>query len=325
MLKPKKNLLIIVFITINLCVFSKDLPKIYDVSVELSQIEKKQLAKANELISEGMDIWVQVNQRFNPETVLSHQIDSIYNIEAYPLLAKAAECFLEGTTAKYELYHKNCLEFWNKHSHDYPTGVDNAKRLQKEALNYLEKSKVNRRVAENYVNQYVYAYDRFYEAISLEIIATKKEGRALQIYRDWPIHYAYEWDEDVEVNLFSPKFAVVKTEPKVIKPEVKSDIELPDSMIIFYMVQIAAHTIQITPKYLKENVYNGTMAVQELKEEGWFKYTIGHYKTFEEAEKLLNQINVAKAFVVAYKNGKRVPLKEAIEPSPQNPQKQKIK
>src|ERR1035437_6629229 len=244
MLKSRENLLFIVFITINLCVFSKDLPKVYDAPVELSSIEKKQLANANELIKEGIDLWAQVNQRFNPETVLSHKIDSVYNVEAYPLLAKAAECFLEGTTAKYEVYHKNCLEFWNKHSHDYPTGVDNAKRLQKEALNYLEKSKVNRRIAENYVNQYVYAYDRFYEAISLEIIATKKEGRALQIYRDWPIHYAYEWDEDVEVNLFSPKVAVVKIEPKVIQPEIKQ-IALSDSMIVFYMIQIAAHTNQI--------------------------------------------------------------------------------
>jgi hypothetical protein len=324
MLISRKNLLFIVFVTINLCVFSKDLPKVYDVAVELSQIEKKQLAKANELIKEGMDLWVQVNQRFNPETVLSHEIDSIYNIEAYPLLAKAAECFLEGTTAKYEVYHKNCLEFWNKHSHDYPTGVDNAKRLQKEALNYIEKSKVNRRVAENYVNQYVYAYDRFYEAISLEIIATKKEGRALLIYRDWPIHYAYEWDEDVEVNLFSPKVAVVKNEPKVTQPEVKPEVELPDSMIVFYMVQIAAHTIQLLPDNLK-NIYNGNMPIQELREDGWFKYTLGRYKTFEEAEKLLNQVKVARAFVVAYKNGKRVPLKEAAEPILHNPQRQKIK
>jgi hypothetical protein len=314
MLKSRKNLFIIVLIAVNLCAFSKDLPKIYDVPVELGQIEKRQLEKANELIRQGMDLWNQINQRYNPETVLSHKIDSIYNVEAYPLLAKAADYFLEGTTEKYEIYHKNCLEFWNKHSHDYPTGVDNARRLQKEALNYLEKSKLNRRVAGNYVNQYVYAYDRFYEAFSLEIIATKKEGRALQIYRDWPIHYAYEWDDDVEENLFAKAVVVVKKEePKVVQPEIKQ-VELPDSMIVFYMVQIAAHTIQITPKYIKENIYNGTMPIEELKEDGWFKYTIGHYKTFDEAEKLLNQINVSKAFVVAYKNGKRVPLKEATVP-----------
>ena len=313
MLKPRKNLLFILFITINLCVFSKDLPKVYDVPIELSSIEKKQLANANELIKEGIDLWAQVNQRFNPETVLSHTIDSVYNIEAYPLLAKAAECFLEGTTAKYEVYHKNCLEFWNKHSHDYPTGVDNAKSLQKEALNYLEKAKVNRRIADNYTNQYIYAYDRFYEAISLEIIATKKEGRALQIYRDWPVHYAYEYDEDVVVNLFSPKVAVVvKPEPKIVESDIRP-IVISDSMIIFYMVQIAAHTIQMLPDYIKTNIYDGDRPVQELREDGWFKYTIGHYRTFEEAEKLLNELKIAKAFVVAYKNGKRVSLKEAAE------------
>jgi hypothetical protein len=212
------------------------------------------------------------------------------------------------------------LEFWAKHNKtDYPTGVDNAKKMQKEALNYLEKAKLNRRVAENYDHQYVYAYDRYYEAISLEIIAAKKEGRALQVYRDWPVHYAYEWDEDVEVDLFSPKTKPVAVKgPKIVLPEIKKEVELPDSMIIYYMVQIAAHTIQISPKYIKENVYEGQMPVSELKEEGWYKYTIGHYKTLDEAERLLNQINVAKAFVVAYKNGKRVPIKEAIDNQPKN-------
>jgi hypothetical protein len=71
--------------------------------------------------------------------------------------------------------------------------------------------------------------------------------------------------------------------------------------------------VQISAKEL-ENIYNGTMPVQELREEGWFKYTIGHYKTWDEAEKLLNQVKVARAFIVAYKNGKRVPLKDAIDP-----------
>jgi hypothetical protein len=313
MLKMKPIYLFVIIIAFNNSLFSKDLPKNTDVPVEFSSMEKKKLEQANELIKEGMDLWSELNHRFNPESVLSHKIDSIYNVEAYPILAKAAENFMEGTTAKYEIYHKNCLEFWAKHKYDYPTGVDNAKRMQKEALNYLEKAKLNRRVAANYVNQYVYAYDRFYEAISLEIIAAKKEGRALQVYLDWPVHYAYEYDEDVEVNLFSPKVAVKKEEPKVIQPEIKVEVELPDSMIIFYMVQIAAHTVHITPKYIKENVYNGQMPVTELKEAGWYKYTIGHYKTFEEAYHLLNQINVLKAFVVAYKNGKRVPLKEAEE------------
>jgi hypothetical protein len=290
--------------------FSKDLPKDYIVPVQFSSLDKKKLERADESLKEGMQLWNTLNQRYNPENVLNHLIDSIYNKEAYPVLIKAAKAFLDGATAKYEVYHKNCLEFWGRHKYDTPSGLDNAKRMQKEALNYIEKAKLNRRVAENYVNQYVYAYDRFYEAISLEIIAAKKEGRALQVYLDWPVHYAYEWDEDVEVDLFNPKTQLVakKEEPKIVQPQ---NTELPDSMIIYYEVQIAAHTVPITAKYIKENIYNGKYNVLERREEGWFKYTIGHFKTFEEAYKLLNQVNIDKAFVVAYKNEKRVPIKEA--------------
>jgi len=89
----------------------------------------------------------------------------------------------------------------------------------------------------------------------------------------------------------------------VVKP-------LPDSLIIYYKVQIAAHTVRMTDKYIKTNIYAGNKQVDELKEDGWYKYTIGKFQTFDEANKLLNELKVSKAFVVAYKNNKRVPIKE---------------
>jgi len=129
------------------------------------------------------------------------------------------------------------------------------------------------------------------------------------------VHYAYEWDEDIEVDLFNPKTqSLVKNEePKTLKPEIKKEIELHDSMIIYYEVQIAAHTVPISAKYIKENIYNGNMKILERREEGWYKYTIGHFKNLDEADKLLIKVNVAKAFVVAYKNNRRVPIKETTE------------
>lgn len=295
---------------------AKDLPRTYDAPVKLSKLDEKKIERANELIKAGQDLWNELNQHYNPDNITNYKIDSIYNKDAYPILLKVAQKFAEGNALKYEVYHDNCVDFFKKHRYESPTGLENAKRFQKEAVNYIEKGQANRRAASYYVNEYAKAYAKYYEAISLEIIAVKKVGRALQIYQDWPVHYSYEWDEDIEFDLFNPPAVAVvkKEEPKPEPPKPVEEVkELPDSMIIFYQVQIAAHTLRISPKYISDNVYHGDMPVQEIKEDGWYKYTIGRYKTFEEANNLLKSVKIPKAFVVAYKNGKRVPIKEVNE------------
>lgn len=312
MIKQKSLLLFFLLIASCITVFSKELPKTYDVPVVLSKSDQRKIEQADEKIKAALDLWKTINHSFNPDNANDYRTDSLYCKEGLPLLWKASALFNEGNLLKYNVYHKGCLDFFTKHRYEAPSGLENAKAFQKEAVNYLQKAQLNRRSAENFVNEYKKIYDRFFEAFSLEIIAVKKEGRALQIYMDWPIHYAYVFDEDVEQNLFKPIVATVvpKKDTSVVQPVKEQVIEVPDSTIIYYSVQIAAHTVQMSEQHIHESIYKGDMKILEIHEDGWFKYLIGHYKTLEDAASLLNALNVEKAFVVAYKNGRRVPLKE---------------
>jgi hypothetical protein len=300
------------------------LPKVLDAPVQLSKGEQKKIEKANELINAGIAIWERLVQEYNSKDVKNYKTDSLYYVKAYPLLTEAAQDFEEGNTMKFEVYRKNCAAFWSQHKYDSPSGLENAKKFQKEASNYFQKSQLNRQAAASYNKEYGKAFDRFFEAISLEIIGVKKEGRALQIYRDWPVHYDYVWDEDIEKNLFYVAKPEVKpTEPvavaKEVKPKVTDTIAKPktpeaepyDSTVVYYQVQIVAHTAPLNASYIKQNVYQGDMPIETLREEGWYKYVIGRYRTLEEASQLLQKLKIPKAFVVAYKNHKRVPIKEA--------------
>jgi hypothetical protein len=309
---------LVLFLLIFNPLLAKEFPKMEDVPVKFNKTDQKKQEQANKLFNEGLELWNQLNTQYNPENVTNYKIDSAYNKDAYPLLMQASQLFLDANQLKLGLYLNNCKDFWNKHKYDSPSGLENAKKFEKEAALYYEKASVNRRVADNFVNKYVDAYNRLYEAISLEIIAIKKEGRALQIYRDWPAHFAYEWDEDIEANLFAvvPKVEPVKTEDSTQDVIAQSKIEVTeqhDSTIIYYSVQIAAHTIPMTNNYIRNEIYHGPMLIQEIREEGWYKYLIGHFKKADEAIQLLRTIHVEKAFVVAYRNGKRVPLKELDE------------
>lgn len=307
-------------ITISLSAWAQELPKVLDPPVEFDKGEIKKIEKANELIKNGIITWNQLVAVYNPKNITNPRMDSLYHAKAYNQLVQAAKNIQEGNTTKYEIFKKNSTAFWTKNKYNSPSGLENAKALQKEAGNYMEKASLNREAASNYHREYSKAFARYYEAISLEIIAVKKEGRALQIYRDWPIHYNYVFDEDIVKNLF-PKEKPVETvavaaatqKDSVVAQNVKKEPEPEpyDSTVVYYQVQIVAHTVPLNESYIRMNVYDGDMPVETLKEEGWYKYVIGRYRTFDEANQLLRKVNIPKAFVVAYKNHKRVPIREA--------------
>jgi len=302
---------------------AQEIPKVLDPDLDFEKSETKKLEKANELINSSIATWNRLANEYNPKNITSYKIDSLYYAEAYPLLKKASSDFEEGNMMKFEVFRKNCAAFWSKHRYDSPSGLESAKSLQKEASNYIEKAQLNRQAASSYSKEYAKAFDKFHEAISLEIIAVKKEGRALQLYRDWPVHYNYVYDDDIVKNLFPKETKPVETVAVLVtKPDVKVENKEPesehlsepyDSTVIYYQVQIVAHTAHLNSSYIKMNIYEGPMPVDVLKEEGWYKYVIGRYKTFEEANLLLKKVSIPKAFVVAYKNHKRVPIKEAAE------------
>jgi hypothetical protein len=318
-----QNVIVAIFLMVPArYVSSQELPKVLDAPVEFDKGETKKIDKANELIKSALNTWNRLVKEYNPNDITNYKTDSLYYARAYPLLVEAAKNFQDGNMIKFEVYRKNCQTFWNQHKYDSPSGLDSAKGMQKEASTYIQKAQLNRQAAASYSKEYAKAFARFYEAFALEIIAVKKEGRALQLYRDWPIHYDYVFDADIIKNLFPKDIKPVDVIVASNVPDTKSAVtdtqkvkkiepEPYDSTVIYYQVQIVAHTAPLNLSYIKMNVYGGDMPVETLKEEGWYKYVIGRYKTFSEANQLLRKVNIQKAFVVAYKNHKRVPIKEA--------------
>lgn len=314
----------VVSISIALSIFiglqAQDLPKILDAPVQLDKSDQKKIDRANELIKSGQALWSRLINEYNPKNITNYKIDSAYYVKAYPLLVQAGKNMQEANQMKFEVYRKNCMSFWSKHRYESPSGLEKAKSLQKEATVYFQKAQLNWQAATNYVKEYGKSFERYQEAISLEIIAVKKEGRALQLYTDWPIHYDYVWDEDIEKDLFTiPKPVEIAQQVETPKkdtviqkePEKKYEPEPYDSTVVYYQVQIVAHTVPLNDSYIRMNIYNGSMPIEMLHEEGWYKYVIGRYRTFEEANNLLKEVKIPKAFVVAYKNHKRVPIREA--------------
>ena len=69
-----------------------------------------------------------------------------------------------------------------------------------------------------------------------------------------------------------------------------------------HRVQIAAHKTELTQRALSR-IYYGNKSVEMVNEEGWFKYSIGDFTTYADANKFRKQCGVKNAFIVAFAIG----------------------
>ncbi len=148
-------------------------------------------------------------------------------------------------------------------------------------------------------------------AFDLELIALLHKARAIRIYQDYPIIYAYPWDDDYTIMDHSPRNAIrvveIDESGEMVEP-VSDNTGLKDG--IYYIIQIAAHTSKLSNSELNA-IYNGNRDINMLQEDSWYKYYFGPYRRYEEAEKTLNSLNLRNMFIAAYIDGNRVEVAEA--------------
>jgi hypothetical protein len=80
---------------------------------------------------------------------------------------------------------------------------------------------------------------------------------------------------------------------------------------IEFSVQVAASRVRLTAAQLNE-IYSGQWPVSIIFEDGWYKYQILAGGNMQEALNILGNCGANKAFLVAYKNGRKLLLYKAL-------------
>lgn len=79
---------------------------------------------------------------------------------------------------------------------------------------------------------------------------------------------------------------------------------------VYYVVQIAASFKPLTKTQITDR-YNGDNEILHIEENGYHKYMLGKYKTFQEALQQKIKCNVSDAFIKAYSNNQQIDLLKA--------------
>jgi len=111
-----------------------------------------------------------------------------------------------------------------------------------------------------------------------------------------------------------------RVEMLIIQPEdyagkiPEDGVAFPGEEGVWFKIQIAASG---KPIPLDKEHFKGVENVSEYSNRGMFKYTVGKEATFEQANKVMLPALKARgftgAFIVAFKDGRRIPVSEAIE------------
>ena len=103
-----------------------------------------------------------------------------------------------------------------------------------------------------------------------------------------------------------------KAEPKtkatpvaVTKPVEKKVAPVKTNSSIVYKVQVSSSSRKLTPTE-KKKLYNGSVKLEEYIYKGTYKYVLGNFKTKDEAAKFRSKIGIKGAFIVKFKDGKRI-------------------
>lgn len=128
-----------------------------------------------------------------------------------------------------------------------------------------------------------------------------------------------EKPEEKEPEKVTPKNdkAVVKEDENKKKDKKKKNKTPEAEKGVVFKVQIATSSVK---KELVPSNFNGVEGVGLYEAGGLFRYTVGSEKSMDEANRLQLQLKAkgfTDAFIVAFSDGKRIPISEAIKLSKQ--------
>ena len=287
-----------------------------ELNIKLEAIDEKRLERGIEMLNEAIAIEREALNLLNTmDDSIKIEASSSEYTKMLKKLKSSSIQYQEAHTMVYTVFYDNCDKFRTemKKMKHYASGLNKAKYYENKGESSIKRA--------NTLREYIMEADKpewiqykMHEALELEKLAIRDKGRALQIYQDFPVEYNYGWENDVSMEELAKFFKnpVVNLPPeevfKRIPPEEKKE---PEGGQIEFRVQIAAHTVQLTQEYIK-TFYTGQDSIVEVPEGAWFKYQIGNYDNFRDAEKLRRSCRIPRAFIVAYQDGKKLTIKKAL-------------
>lgn len=121
-------------------------------------------------------------------------------------------------------------------------------------------------------------------------------------------------EKESSTNSVSPKIATNKTSTFEIM-NLKSREKISTMAIDYFTIQIAASKSKLNSEVLKKNYSCQNFEPKEVSEDGWYKYLIGNFATFDEANSHLKDQCIQRGLISGYNSKGRVAILSIKQPA----------
>lgn len=110
------------------------------------------------------------------------------------------------------------------------------------------------------------------------------------------------------------KESVASLDPAIQNALLKEFLLLPEKGLYFRVQIAASRQVVNLPGHFRKFKIHDEVRIEKMDD--WYKYTVGSFITYEEAKKYRESLSqeppFKDAFIVAYRDGKRIPVQEAL-------------
>jgi len=309
--------------------FYEDFSSADEIRKNFSRSSQKKLDKAEKFKQKG-DVLMAKANGFHDFIQQSSSIrrGKIRKLEKKALKKQiSASLYYESANKKkYRVYKKN---FKNaRQNADNDADINIAIQNEKEAKNNYKKAKRLRRKASNKSNN-TKAYKLLSDAYDLELLAFQNQENAYETYLGITQEPAVEYIEYVEyIEPDDAETLELSTDSAITEEFFESEISPVDSSEyeepleepvliskppeIVFSVQIIACIAPFDQSQI-EYIYKGSHPTKIIHENDWYKCHVGNFNSYDEAKYFKEQSNLLNAFIVAYKDGQKISVGEAIK------------
>lgn len=287
----------------------------YLVTVELTRQNVTGFAKVQEFIPEGASA-TSVNEKEAVFSVVNNKVKFVWmNLPAEDQFSVSYRINTNGASLS-----ENALTGEFAYVHDGQTMkasiVAEGNQLAQNTENHSETSEQENKEVSNDTET-----DVTTPVGATEIAMTNSAEEKEEVVNDNSETIAHEQENDVE-NELDPVTAqatqdqLTEATPKATTTPSKKIVTVPDvNTGINYRVQLLAGHNNVNQTYFTSQ-YNYSDSYIVENHEGWMKYTTGDYPMYKEARNGREDIKASYSFpgpfVVAYNNGERITVQEAL-------------
>jgi hypothetical protein len=302
------------------------------INAQLSQSDRSKIKRLEKDENEAMRLMKISDSNFENLSNISLEIDSVVNRKKRKEILKKAKNYeikaIKNRVASLKLINDTYVQRFIVLKSDlkkfFPTAdkptLDSALALQKLASAQFESAELDTDRAFYTINQ-PDLFQIFTRAYQAERIGLLYQQKMYALFLKWDKFLVESIDEEL--------LAFLSKEPTQDNQNVKIMVSIIDSLNIktvvvydtvwieqdkaqlVFKVQIAASKKEMSKNELKRIYAQDYMIVMD-KEGPWYKYSVGAFADYIEAQKFKINTGVRDAFIVAWKNGKKVHIKEAL-------------